>query len=114
MSDLTVRSEKRQGGAVLTISGAVSYDDARTLEAEVTQLLEAKPTVVAVDLSGLSFISSVGIAALVKLHRGLHSTGGAARIVGPSTNVFGVLDRAHLVELMPVYPTIERAMASKP
>ncbi|MBL8745607.1 MAG: STAS domain-containing protein [Phycisphaerae bacterium] len=114
MSELTVRTEKRAGGAVLTIAGAVSYDDARTLETEIAQVVEAKPGVVAVDLSGLSFISSVGIAALVTLHRGLHATGGAARIVGPSTNVFGVLEKAHLVELMPVFPTIELALTRKP
>lgn len=112
MSELTVRSEKRRGGAVLTISGAVSYDDARTLESEVARLIEAKHEIVAVDLSGLSFISSVGIAALVTLHRGMHSYGGAARIVGPSTHVFGVLDRSRLVELMPVFPSIERAMSA--
>lgn len=113
MSDLTVRSEKRTGGAVLIISGAVSYEDDGALEKEIARLVEAKPALVAVDLTGLSFISSVGIAALVKLQRGVHAYGGAARLVGPSTNVFGVLDKSRLVELMPVFPSIERAMSSR-
>lgn len=110
MTELKIKSERRDNGAVLAIAGSVSVDDGLALESEVARVVEGKPRIVAVDLTGLDFISSVGIAALVTLHRRVHSYGGAARIVGPTTNVFGVLDRARLVELMPVCRSVEQAL----
>lgn len=110
MGELKVECTRQPKGAVLSLAGEVSYEDGPRLEAEVSRLVEGKPSVVAVDLSGLTFISSVGMAALVALHREVHSYGGVARLVGPSANVFDVLDRSRIVELMPVFPSVERAM----
>lgn len=109
MSELTITSDNRPGGAVLTLAGAISFDDGPTLEAHVAHLVESKPALVAVDLSGLNFVSSVGIAALVTLHRAVHAYGGSTRLVGPTARVFDVLDKSRIVEFMPVCPSIERA-----
>lgn len=114
MGDLRIQCERRPHGAVLSLAGAVSIDDGPELEMQITRLIEAKPSVVAVDLTGLTFISSVAIAALVKLHRGLRSVGGRACLVGPSPDVFGALDRARLIEMMPVAPSIEKALTPGP
>lgn len=112
MGDLKIHSEKRDLGAVLSLSGSVSIDDGPELEMQIARLIETKPAVVAVDLTGLAFISSVAIAALVRLHRGLRACGGRALLVGPSPDVFGALDRARIIEMMPVSPSIERAFST--
>lgn len=109
MTELTISSVQHPSGAVLTLAGSMSFDDGPTLEAHVARLVETKPALVAVDLTGLNFVSSVGIAALVSLHRAVHAYGGSTRLVGPTARVFDVLDKSRIVEFMPVYPSIERA-----
>ncbi|MDX2115151.1 MAG: STAS domain-containing protein [Planctomycetota bacterium] len=116
MSDLTFSIDQATHAPgtppslVLRLVGSVSIDDAAQLERAVAQVLGQAPLRVVVDISKLSFISSVGMAALVKLHRGLKHRGGEVRLVGPSPPVFGVLDRARLIELMPIAPSVESAL----
>jgi anti-anti-sigma factor len=113
MTELTITSVQRPSGAVLTLAGSMSFDDGPTLDTHVARLLEAKPSLVAVDLSGLTFVSSVGIAALVSLHRAVHAYGGSTRLVAPTARVFDVLDKSRIIEFMPVFPSVERAGIAK-
>jgi stage II sporulation protein AA (anti-sigma F factor antagonist) len=110
MANLAILSERRSGGTVLTLRGALTIDEGAALEREIARLVETKPTLVAVDLSGLSFISSGGIAALVNLHHGLKACGGRARLAAPPPTITGVLESAHLTALMPVFPNVEAAL----
>ncbi len=66
----------------LTVRGSLDINTAPQLGEEIDRLLQSKPAHVAVDLSGLDLIDSSGVAALVKLYKGVRSGGGTITIGG--------------------------------
>jgi anti-sigma B factor antagonist len=66
----------------LTVRGSLDINTASQLGEEIDRLLAAKPAHVQVDLSGLDLIDSSGVAALVKLYKGVRSNSGTITIAG--------------------------------
>lgn len=66
----------------LVIRGSLDINTAPTLAEEIDRIIATKPPKVAVDLAALDLIDSSGVAALVKLYKGVRGTGGAVQIVG--------------------------------
>ncbi len=66
----------------LTVRGSLDINTAPALAEEIDKIIAAKPTKVDVDLSPLDLIDSSGVAALVKLYKGIRSTGGAVNMKG--------------------------------
>ena len=66
----------------LSVRGSLDINSAPALAEEVDKIIATKPDKVLVDLSGLDLIDSSGVAALVKLYKGIRGTGGAVTISG--------------------------------
>ncbi|MBA3817285.1 MAG: STAS domain-containing protein [Deltaproteobacteria bacterium] len=66
----------------LTIRGSLDINTAPALAEEIDRIIAAKPGKVLVDLGPLDLIDSSGVAALVKLYKGVRGTGGAVNISG--------------------------------
>ena len=66
----------------LTVRGSLDINTAPQLAEEIDRIVATKPTKVVVDLSALELIDSSGVAALVKLYKGVRGHGGAIAISG--------------------------------
>ena len=66
----------------LTVRGSLDINTAPALAEEIDKILEGRPGKVDVDLSPLDLIDSSGVAALVKLYKGVRSSGGNIAISG--------------------------------
>ncbi len=66
----------------LTIRGSLDINSAPALAEEIDKIVATKPGKVAVDLAALDLIDSSGVAALVKLYKGVRGAGGAVAISG--------------------------------
>jgi len=66
----------------LTIRGSLDINSAPALAEEIDKVVATRPPAVTVDLSELDLIDSSGVAALVKLYKGVRSSGGAIMIAG--------------------------------
>jgi len=66
----------------LTIRRSLDINSAPALADQIDKIVATKPTRVLVDLSELDLIDSSGVAALVKLYKGVRSGGGAITIAG--------------------------------
>ncbi len=66
----------------LTVRGSLDINTAPALAEEIDKILAGKPAKVDVDLSQLDLIDSSGVAALVKLYKGVRGGGGNVRITG--------------------------------
>jgi len=64
----------------LTIRGSLDINTAPALAEEIDKIVGARPSKVYVDLAALDLIDSSGVAALVKLYKGVRSSGGAINI----------------------------------
>ncbi len=70
------------GETKLTIRGSLDINTASALAEEIDKIVATKPSKVAVDLAGLDLIDSSGVAALVKLYKGVRGAGGVITISG--------------------------------
>jgi anti-sigma B factor antagonist len=66
----------------LSVRGSLDINTAPQLAEEIDKIVASKPKKVTVDLSGLDLIDSSGVAALVKLYKGIRGTGGAVMMNG--------------------------------
>jgi anti-sigma B factor antagonist len=66
----------------LTIRGSLDINSAPALAEEIDRIIATRPLLVIVDLASLDLIDSSGVAALVKLYKGVRGGGGAITIAG--------------------------------
>jgi anti-sigma B factor antagonist len=66
----------------LSVRGSLDINSAPQLAEEIDKIVASKPKKVTVDLSGLDLIDSSGVAALVKLYKGIRGHGGAVAMLG--------------------------------
>ena len=66
----------------LVVRGSLDINSAPALAEEIDKIVAARPSKVVVDLAMLDLIDSSGVAALVKLYKGVRAGGGAVTIAG--------------------------------
>lgn len=66
----------------LIVRGSLDINSAPALSEEIDRIVAAKPPKVTADLSSLDLIDSSGVAALVKLYKGIRASGGQISIQG--------------------------------
>ena len=88
----------------LTVRGSLDINTAPALAEEIDRILEARPDKVDVDLSPLELIDSSGVAALVKLYKGVRSTGGDIAISGARDQPLAIFKLLQLNRVFPGQP----------
>lgn len=66
----------------LVVRGSLDINSAPALAEEIDKIVATRPSKVVVDLSKLDLIDSSGVAALVKLYKGVRNASGAMTISG--------------------------------
>ncbi|MBA3392948.1 MAG: STAS domain-containing protein [Deltaproteobacteria bacterium] len=66
----------------LAVRGSLDINTAPALAEEIDRIIAGRPSKVVVDLGSLDLIDSSGVAALVKLYKGVRGMGGAVSITG--------------------------------
>lgn len=69
-------------GTTLVVRGSLDINSAPALAEEIDKIVATRPAKVLVDLATLDLIDSSGVAALVKLFKGVRNNGGAMTIAG--------------------------------
>ena len=85
-----------QGGAVtITLSGEIDHHGARAIMNELEDAVANRvPRELTLDLSGISFMDSSGIAVLLRTHRHMRQLGGTMRVTAIPAQSRRVLDAA--------------------
>lgn len=74
--------ESTSDGTKFTVRGSLDINSAPLMADAIDKLIATRPSKVTVDLSGLDLIDSSGVAALVKLYKGVRGGGGTFTIAG--------------------------------
>ena len=99
--EVSVKCEARH--ICIRLSGELDHHSAKGLLRRLDQEIEkALPTQLTLDLSGVTFMDSSGIAVILKTDRLLRQTGGALALCGVPRQVRRVLDVAGLTNIVPV------------
>jgi anti-sigma B factor antagonist len=108
--DLEKVSGSNGSNLVTRLSGKLSLETVHNF----IQTLRPEPaTHLVLDMSGVSFLDSAGVGALVSLFVHRRNLGKSFALAGLTTQGMAVLQVAGLVKLLPNFPTIEAALAAK-
>lgn len=96
---ITVNSQP--GGAVITLSGEIDHHGARVLMQQLEDAIaSALPLRLTLDLSGVTFMDSSGIAVLLRALRQMEQLGGSLRVTSIPVQARRVLDAAGVGRLI--------------
>ena len=104
LTELSFRVERRPYCLVVSVAGEASFKQAEVISATLLRIPLEKYALVVLDLSGLSFISSLAMRALVEYRRGLRWRGIEIRLANVQPDVWFAIGSAGLWE---VFETME-------
>jgi anti-sigma B factor antagonist len=107
---VSVSVEDREGGSrtVVYLTGeadVTTWALAEVLAAEAAK----KPSLLLVDISGLTFIDSAALHQLVQAHRKVRADGGRLELVGPTQPVTRILQLSAIDQVIPVRASTDPA-----
>jgi stage II sporulation protein AA (anti-sigma F factor antagonist) len=98
-----ITSEYAAGRLVMHLSGELDHHSARDAMRGIESALdEYLPRDTALDLSGVTFMDSSGIALMLKVERRMRETGGRCTVENPSRQPMRVIDASGIDRLIPV------------
>jgi anti-sigma B factor antagonist len=108
--DVEVRADL-EGVLVLALTGEVDLSTAPILAKGISELLAVvTDELLIVDLTGVGFLASAGMSALLAGREQAEQRGVAIRIVvTPAAAAYRALEIAGLLEILPIYPTVPAA-----
>ena len=107
MMQMTV---SEQGGVVrISLGGRMDLLGVEDIGAPFTETIGARGALVAVDLSRVEFLASVGLRLLFANARTLQEHGGKMALSGAQASVQAILDSTGVPQVIPCYPTLESA-----
>ncbi len=103
-ASLSIEKQECEGGCRITVSGEVDLSSSPALREAILKASPKGGGLVAIDLSGVSYMDSSGVATLVE---GLKSTGqGSFCLLAPSAAVMKVLQLSRLDSVFDIRDTL--------
>jgi anti-sigma B factor antagonist len=84
----------------------------REIESTISDVADNGVERLILDLSGIEFIDSAGLGALMILYGNMKVRGGQLRLVAPGPKIREVLKLTHTDAILPVDPTLEASLAA--
>ena len=104
-------SDKR---AVLTLSGQLNAASAAGLKAHLKRLAEKGHIQLVVDMTGVAFVDSSGLAALVAGLKAVREKGGLLKLAGLNQQTLTVFKLTWLDRVFEFYPEAQAAIGTLP
>jgi anti-anti-sigma factor len=95
--------EGRSFTQTVALVGRLDTETASSLDAELERLLATQVKVIVFDLSGLDYISSAGLGALVRAQKAMKARSGEALLVNPRPQVQKVFDIVKAVDVRTIF-----------
>ncbi len=94
---------------IVRADGGLNGDTANQFVNEIERLVDSGLRKVIVDCTALSYISSAGLAVLMRLHKHMKPHGGNVKIANVKGAIMQVLEITHLSKVFELYPDVEQA-----
>lgn len=113
MASLRLESEMGDDGILrITLDGRFDVDGAMAVDMKFATLTGARKAAVLVDMSGVSFLASLGIRTLLASAKGAAARGGRLVLVKPQPLVAEVLTTSGIASLIPMFDDSELAITA--
>ncbi len=108
--DLNVEVEKRDGFAIVNVSGEVDVFTAPKLREQLINAVEEGERRIIVGLEGVEFLDSTGLGVLVAGLKRVKTHGGSLAVVCTRERILKIFRITGLTKVFPIHDTIEAAM----
>lgn len=109
--ELGIETSDRGATVVMAVTGDVDIHTAPQVSERLEALRAEGRTAVVVDLSGVNFLDSSALGALIAAHREFTDAGGGLRLAAPRPHVRKVFAITRLAEVIPLFEDVETACA---
>jgi anti-sigma B factor antagonist len=97
------------GVLVLSADGGLNAQTAEQFVKELEHVIAGGITRLIVDCSKLDYVSSYGVAVLIRLHKHLARLGGDVKLANIHSRVVSLLGMMKVDALFDIYPDVDRA-----
>ena len=97
---------------VLPLEGQIDLNVSAKVADSLAQLIKEKPARLVVDLSGVNYIDSSGLAVLINGMRDMEDFGGIFILAGVRDEVRPILESARLENFFLIFPSVDEALAA--
>lgn len=111
---MRIESQRQGNVEVLRLHGLLAGIDAEAMEAHVAKRIDEGPPEIVLDTSGLLFVDSRGLEALVHLAEHQIRNGRTLKLAGNSPRLQEVLELTELATLFEPYARAEADAGSRP
>lgn len=108
-SRVTINVQHQNGVVILQVSGEIDLLTAPQVEEAVMPLVRQQPSMLVVDLSGVSFLASAGLNLLVAAQQA-SGDGTRVRVVANDPRTFRPIEITGLSEQIAVFPSLAEAL----
>ena len=110
--ELEYKLDERQNLPVIKLRGRFDAEAAAFVKAQIANLVNEQQPNLIIDLSQVSFVDSLGLAALVSGLKLCRKNRGALKLVGLQSNVRMLFEITRLDQAFELYDDLESALAS--
>jgi len=111
MISVDLSTRECDGQVIVALRGVLDVADAVSVAAALTAVAARQRDII-IDLAGLEFIDSSGVAALVRGRRQARYAGGELLLAAPQQQVLRVLTLTRLLDVFPVHASVAEAVGS--
>jgi anti-sigma B factor antagonist len=111
MVSVDLSSGECDGQVIVALRGVLDVADAVSVAAALTAVAARQRNII-IDLAGLEFIDSSGVAALVRGRQQARYAGGELLLAAPQQQVLRVLTLTRLIDGFPVHASVAEAVGS--
>jgi anti-sigma B factor antagonist len=110
--EISVSRQSVAGVPVVAVTGEVDVYSAPALKESLTELLQSGVKTVVVDLSGVAFLDSTGLGALVEARAATTEAGGTLPLVCSHERILKLFTITGLDGVFSIHPTVDEAVES--
>ena len=97
---------------VLSFEGQIDLNVSAKVTEKINQLIKEKPARLVVDLSGVTYIDSSGLAVLINATRDVEDYGGILMLAEVREEVRPILETARLENYFLIFPSVDEALSA--
>jgi anti-sigma B factor antagonist len=101
---------QRDRSNVLPLKGEIDLHVSPSVTASLNAMIEKKPKRFVVDLSGVTYIDSAGLAALIEAMQKVEAYGGKFLLAGLQETVCSIFEISRLDQVFQIFPDADAAL----
>ncbi len=109
---IQIEQSDREGVPVVSVSGTIDMYSSSELKERLDGHVGQKAARVVVDLEGIDFIDSSGLATLVDAQRHMKAYSGRLQLAALPTRVEAVVRLMHLTKVFEIHSTVDEALSA--